>query len=330
MAITCLIYGLGLEVNVPLAGLAGLPTPARIDVRMTIGSMPPELQNPCSEAASEYFVSPYLDEHDQPGVRVSLLQGGKFHRVAYSDGTRVVVDAFGTGVWATGAESASVEDTATYLLGPILGFVLRLRGVTCLHASAVAIDGQAIALVGTSGAGKSSTAAAFARLGYPVLTDDVLALSDHGNSFDVQPAYPRVRLWSESAIALFGGQQPLPLITPNWDKHFLDLNGPDYQFQDHALPLSAVYFLGERSNEHGNPKVEVLSSREALMALVADTSVTYLLDSRQRAQEFEVLGRLVANVALRRVTPSVDLDRISELCVAIMDDLRSRPTSSPG
>ncbi len=34
------------------------------------------------------------------------------------------------------------------LLGLILGFVLRLRGVTCLHASAIAVRDRAIALLG--------------------------------------------------------------------------------------------------------------------------------------------------------------------------------------
>jgi hypothetical protein len=325
MSITCSIYGLGLQVNVPIAGLAGLRKPNGIDVRMTIGAMPPDLEKLPDGSAQEYYVSPYLDEHDQPGVRASSVLDARYHRIVYSDGTTIVVDAGGSNVWATGPDSATVEDTATYLLGPILGFVLRLRGVTCLHASAIAVDGQAIALVGPSGAGKSSTAAAFARLGYPVMTDDVLALSDLGDRFDVQPAYPRVRLWAEAVSSIFGSADALPLITPNWDKRFLDLNGPGCRFQQEPLPLAAIYFLGERSEPSKPPHVEAVSSRVGLMTLVSDTYITYLLDPPRRAQEFEFLGRLVASVPLRQVTPSADINRISELCETIVDDFRKIP-----
>ena len=42
-----------------------------------------------------------------------------------------------------------------------MGFVMLLRGIVCLHASAIAIDDEAIALLGPAGSGKSTTAAAF-------------------------------------------------------------------------------------------------------------------------------------------------------------------------
>src|SRR5215469_301127 len=66
-------------------------------------------------------------------------------------------DQAGAEVRARWAAASTFEDAVTYLLGPVLGFVLRLRGRTCLHASAVAVGGQAIALAGSSGAGKSTT-----------------------------------------------------------------------------------------------------------------------------------------------------------------------------
>ena len=53
---------------------------------------------------------------------------------------------------------------------------LRLRGVPALHASAVAVGGAALAVVGSAGAGKSTTAAARAARGHAVVADDVLAL----------------------------------------------------------------------------------------------------------------------------------------------------------
>lgn len=320
--ISCSVYGLGLRVNTFIAGLAGLPIPDHIDVNMTLGCLPPELAQLSPGDVEEYYLSPYRDERGQTTQEVFRLLEGRYFRINYSDGTVIVVDAAGANVWATWPDTATVEDTATYLLGPTLGFVLRLRGVTCLHASAVAIDNRAVALVGPSGAGKSSTAAAFAKLGYPVMSDDVVPLTDFGDRFDVRSAYPRVRLWPESVASLFGSVEALRRITPTWDKRFLDLNAPGYRFQQAPLSLAAIYLLGARSGAVEVPVVEAVRPGEGLIKLVAEAYGTKLLNMGQRAEEFAMLGRLVENVPVRRVTPGPDFNRITDLCNAIVDDFQ--------
>lgn len=320
MSSKCSAYGLGLQVNVPIAGLPRLPAATKVDVVLSLGSLPKGLGT--ASDAGMFYVSQYRDVNGQPQLRVSRISGAGDYLFDYSDGTVIVVDARGSRVWATWPDTATVEDTATYLLGPILGAVLGLRGVTCLHASAVAIDGRAIALVGPAGSGKSSMAAAFAQLGYPVLTDDVAALQDLGDCFRVQPAYPRVRLWSESVASLFGSSDALPRIVPNWDKRYLDLNGPGYRFQHEPLPLAAIYLLGERSADPTMPRIEPFGFRTGLMALVSNTYSSYLMDKSKREKEFELLGRLFHSATLRRLTPSADFTRIRELCELIVDDLR--------
>ncbi len=323
MPFSCVIYGLGVEINIPLAGMRGLPAASSVDVTMAMGFLPPELGNIPESAWHAYFTSPEFDESGQPTIVVTTLSlASSYYRIRYSDETIVVVDASGSRVWAVWQDPATLEDTATYLLGPILGFLLRLRGVTCLHGSAVAIGGHAIALVGPSGAGKSSTAAAFAKLGYSVLTDDVVALADLGDEFRVQPAYPRVRLWPDSVQSMFGSEDALPQLTPNWEKCYLDLNGPPSMFQSEALPLAAVYFLGDRSTDARRHAITGISPRQALMMLVSDTYATRLLRGGLRADEFELLGRLVESVPLRALAASDDLSRISELCQLIVDDFK--------
>ena len=131
-------------------------------------------------------------------MRVGVLAGGKYFGFFYNDGARFAVEREGREVWADWPENYTLSDACTYLLGPVMGFILRLKGTVCLHASAVAIDDRAIALLGLPGSGKSTMAAAFARFGFPVLADDVVALSDKGDHFLVQPAYPRVNLWPQS------------------------------------------------------------------------------------------------------------------------------------
>ena len=321
MSYSSLVYGLGVDVNVPIAGLAGLPTPENIDLRISIGPLPFFLASIPVIDGDEYYTSSELFEDGRPGNKVWLLSGGSYYRIEYADGTVVVIDSKGSNVWASSAHSATVEDTATYLLGPILGFVLCLRGTTCLHASAIAIGGKAIAFAGPSGSGKSTVAAAFACRGHPVITDDVLALVCGQGGLNVQPAYPRVRLWQESVESLFGSQDALPRITPNWDKCFLDLNGSGYRFQSQPLLLGAIYFLEERHESPDFPNIARLGPREGLIALVSNTYATYLLDKRRRVVEFLELGRLATTVPMKRALPAADFGKLDALCDAVEEDV---------
>ena len=324
MFVECTIFGLGVRINRSLAALVTLPVAQQIDVIIEFGYLPAGSCEAVSSSVDEFYVSQHRNASGEPTVRAARLKCSGALRMSYVDGTVFVINEEATQVWATTPLDQTVEDTAAYLLGPIMGTVLRTRGVMCLHGSAVAINNCAVALVGVSGSGKSTTAAAFARLGYPVLSDDILSLTDNRSHFLVRPAYPRVRLWPESVAGLFGSVDMLPRMTPNWEKRFLGLNAPGYSFQSEPLPLAAIYFLAPRATlDTIQPVVETVRSTEALMALVSDSYAANYTHKALRATEFEVLSRLVQSVPLRRVAASADFSRINELCHAITQDLQT-------
>ena len=64
------------------------------------------------------------------------------------------MERHGREIWADWPEDYTLEDASTYLIGSVIAFALRLRGIVCLHASAIAVGGQAIALMGAPGAVK--------------------------------------------------------------------------------------------------------------------------------------------------------------------------------
>lgn len=242
------------------------------------------------------------------------------------------MDAAGTRLWVQGPEGATLEYLAPYLLGPVLGRLLRLRGTPCLHGSAVAAGGQVLAVLGFPGAGKSTTAAAFARLGFPVLTDDITVLREENDAFLVLPGDPNLCLWPQSVDYLYGSPTALPpvisdnTLDPEWDKRWLDLTAPGYHFQSRPLPLGAIYILGDRQEDAG-PRVEEVRGKERLMLLIANTYGALFLDRERLAREFEVLGRLLERVPVRRLIPRAGPDYLPQLCETIIKDfshLRSR------
>lgn len=64
--------------------------------------------------------------------------------------------------------------TAVLVAGGVLAVRLMLDGHLVLHASAVEVDGRALAVVGSSGMGKSTTATLMSAAGHPLVSDDVL------------------------------------------------------------------------------------------------------------------------------------------------------------
>jgi len=315
----CSIYGLDVLANRPIPTVPFSPI-ANADVCVSFGVLPDWLNSLTPDQVETTYVADYTDEHGKPAFVFAKLHHGDFYRFTYADQTEFVVDRSGREIWTTWLEPLTLEDTATYLLGPVMGFVLLLRGLVCLHASAVVVDGVAVALVGPAGAGKSTTAAAFAARGFSVLAEDVVTLDDRGNTFFVRPAYPCIRLWPASAATLYGSRSALPPLTPNWDKCYLDLTQQSGQFENERRRLAAIYLLDERSDDPRAPFVQPLDPAEGMISLIANTYGTKFLDKNMRAREFDVLSRVSQHVPLRRVTPHADPSKLANLCDELLSD----------
>ncbi|MGA7557186.1 MAG: hypothetical protein WBW54_25840, partial [Candidatus Acidiferrales bacterium] len=128
-------------------------------------------------------------------------------------------------------------------------------------------------------------------------------------------------LWPESVESLYGSSEALPPFSRNDEKRCLSLRKKDLRFAERALPLGAIYVLGERRDGPA-PTVEVVTLQRALVALVANTFATNLLDRAMRAQEFGVLGRLVPTVPIRQLFPHQDAKRLDQLCDLVCDDMQ--------
>lgn len=314
------IFGLRIQSDLEIPGLVPFPAAHKADVQVWLGwqSFPVTLISDWKN----FYSSPHIDRNGHATLTVCKGGNDEFYRFSYGDGTQFAVDAAGTAIWAEWPASSSLEDTATYLLGPILGFVLRLRGVICLHASALIVNHEVIALLGPAGAGKSTAAAEFARLGYPVMSDDVVPLHFGSDGVIAQPGYPMLRLWPNAVESLYGAPDALPRLTPNWEKCYLDLNR-GYRFQDQPQPLGAIYVLKERSTDSKAPFLDWVSPREGLIELIKNTYNNYALEKSMRAREFEVLGSLIRQIEIRRVVPHADPRYLSKMCELILIDFEN-------
>ena len=314
-------YGLTLGCDTPVSALRQERTePERFDIAVSFG--------PETDWVREARRLPSRLEHPRPGeverdnspFTLTSFGSGEFFELAYGNEALFFVDGAAERLWGTCLPPLTSEDVATYLLGPVMGFVLRRRNVLALHASAVCIGGQAVVLCGESQAGKSTTAAALALQGIAVLCEDVTPLIEVDRRFQVEPGYPRVCLWPDAVEKLFGARDALPRLTPSWEKFFLPLDGGNAKFEEHRRVVSTVYVFAPRVAQANAPRIETMSAREALLDLVQNSYMNWLLDRRQRAAEFDALSKLVTQVTIRRIVPHLDPGRIGALCELIVAD----------
>lgn len=313
------VYGLTLRTNQPLPILIPTSTTATADVDINLVER--EL-SPLSHQDSHQDKAE--DKHHRSGWYTKQKADGIYYCLSLGGSSEILnVEIAPTGKQiCIEMTNLPLEEVTAILLGCVLGTALRLQGKICLHSSVIAVNGSAIAIIGAKGAGKSTTAAAFAKRGYPILADDIAVLTDCGDSFLVQPGYPRLRLWKSAVNAVYGSEAELSRVFRQTDKHFVELNQNNasaWRFHSQPLPLAAIYILGERQQSLTVPSVEAITPQLGLMHLITHRYPQSLkLGGDMQRREFAVLGRLAAAVPIRhlhREDNLAELEKVCEACV---------------
>jgi hypothetical protein len=314
-------YGVGIDSTSSIPGLEPVrPAATRFQLRFETGCEPDWVKRGTSLPGRILSHLPEEKRTADPAFVLTEHGNGKCYDLSYSDGARFVVDEKAERMWGTIQPPHGSEDLAIYLLGPVMGFLLRHRHVTCLHASGVELHERAVLFSGDAGFGKSTTAAALALRGAPVLCEDIVPLELTEDRYWAIPGYPRVCLWPDAVAKLVGDAEALPLISPLWEKRYLPLDGVRAKFAGERKPLGIIYLFGERSSLSSAPRIEEMRPREALLELVQNTYMNWLLDRERRAEEFEELWKVVQEVPVRRVVAHTDGERLAALCERIFED----------
>jgi hypothetical protein len=324
-------FGLNLVSNVSIPGLPERSDRAVAD--LTISLNPGAASIEPSSYPDLWFESRYTTPWGEPLVRIfSSRTDPRDYWVSYQEGVNFLL--------RDGVRSLSVswpadyffEDAVTYLLGPVMAFISQMKGVTCLHGSAIAIEGGAVVLTGPQGAGKSTTAASFARAGFPIISDDLILLHEKDGAIVVEPSYPVLRLWPDSVTHLFGNEDALPRISPSWNKRGFNVIGRDAGFQQSAIPIRAIYFLEPRSGADDAPFLKPASGASAVVRMVGNSWGHYAAEPAILARQLGMLTRVSQVVPLAEVTAHTDPHRLPALLELILNDAaRARERqSAPG
>lgn len=227
--------------------------------------------------------------------------------------------------WSPNTRVKEANDVAAFLTGPILGGLLRLRGMLSLHASVVQLGERAVLLVGERGSGKSTIAAALAERGHAILSDDVAAVTRRDGHWIVHAGYPRLRLRPD----VFGAGGPAdagPVMTGQ-DKRYVALSSAPgaaaWRFRSRPLPVSGVVEL-RRDAEREGPTVEPVRGAGRLALLLRHTRAALgPMDPAAQARELDALNRFGAGVWIGRMSYPSGLQHAAGVCSAILDHATS-------
>ena len=226
--------------------------------------------------------------------------------VRIQDGRRITIDP---------RADAPHEIVRHVLLGPALNHLLHQREYYVLHASTVAFDDLAVAFVGPSGQGKTTTAMACLAAGHRVLSDDVAAIRLTDDGPVVQGGYGAIKLHPEAA-----GHFDAPVGEPTRtcskrDRHFHSL---PHDVVTDPIPLAGVYLLED------GPTLELsrLSPSEQVMTLVDNTYTIGTLNSGDTATvNFETCAAVADQTAVKRLRRPREFDALPKVADAVCADI---------
>ncbi len=246
--------GLNLSSGTPLTGLRGLDaahaTDPRTDVRIEIREpLPPYPEQFIFEWGGRY------------ALRLGRI-GQDWSFGSRFDGT-ILVAPDGRSISLVSATDPLSAGLADIVSRRVLPRVATLFGGTALHGASLSKGDAGLLLLGSSGAGKSTTTAALAAAGWHILSDDISIVRNDGAP-RLEPCTTGVCVWPDSLAAL--GLDPRACTNmAGYDRKIR--YDPAVEHRISPARLSACILL-QRSPDASAIRLERLSQAEALISAI--------------------------------------------------------------
>lgn len=241
---------------------------------------------------------------------------------------RFYISKDGTNVISEKPDAIPSGDIESFVVGPILGYVLRIHDRICLHASVLEHKNKSFAIIGHKGAGKSTTAAALLQAGARLVSDDIaMILQNDKKQFIVYPGYPGTRLMPNVLSTFSLDQYDYKQVVSNNDKRIVPLSiqadkqpCEGWQFQPLPCQLAAIYVLNQRQADLTATQIMSLPKAQACIALTPHGYAGRSINKQQKNQEFEFMALLSRSIPIKSVDRPDNLECLPDIADALLHD----------
>lgn len=202
------------------------------------------------------------------------------------------------------------------ILGVGFGVLLMQQGHLVLHASAVNVNGNAIAFLGNSGSGKSTMATFLSKKGYPLITDDVLVSKmDEKYQPFVVPSFPKVKIWADTIEFLDENNDKIQ-IHPEIKKYFYGVH--NYSKLE-LMPLKVIYIIEDSIKN----EIVLLKHQDALISVLKNMYCINILDNDtyRKSIDFFQCVDLIKNVPVKSLRMIKTFESMETLSKLIEEDI---------
>lgn len=255
------------------------------------------------------------------GCDLLVYDAGDAHILRWDGKCDFFIDPDGAEVVIAPRPGINPEWVRSLLYGMVLAYVLHMRGVPNLHGSAVATPGGAIAFLAESGTGKSTLAARFAHAGFPLMTDDVLALQTRADGFVAQAGFPWISLSLRSVEGVLNRNEVPKATFLSGDKYRLPLDGTWGSFGATTAPVVGIFIL-TRGATSSDPKPQRISQTQALSVLVENTLCLPFLRPDAVQRHLRAAASVAAQVRVWRLPFPGTFARTEQLIETVMSAVR--------
>ncbi|AQG78239.1 HPr kinase/phosphorylase [Spirosoma montaniterrae] len=285
-------YGLTIDSEVVLSPLAQIsPAPADLFVRYA-----PITPGPASEPTKIYRAGMQARFAQDGPDRLWLFWPPSLSFMAL-DGRELLVDA----------NADDPDWIALFTLSEAIGLILFQRGNFLLHGSAVNLSGQGVVFIGEPGAGKSTTAAAFAQQGHALISDDLVCIHiDAAGKPWLIPAFPQLKIWETTVNGLQVAKTHLTPVREGVNKYAWQ---ESLAFASSAVPLSHIFVL--QPPDSGRSEPQLLAPSQVPVGLLGHFPLAdAMLQGEALRRYFEQSVQLARTVRVATLSRPENFDRL--------------------
>jgi len=204
---------------------------------------------------------------------------------------------------------------------------LELNNVLCIHANALAYQDKAIAVVAPSRTGKTTLTAALSQTGFALMTDDMIALHEVEQGYQIYPSWPVARMWPDALNDIQANvNEPYKKVHEKFEKRIINIEKTKgFEFCNQPKKLQVIYLLNRLPNTQNSnvPLCEIvpIATAQALIVLLQNS----ILGSCYRALNLEksrvaALSKLLSKVTFKQINYLSGKEHLAAVSEMIKND----------